>query len=106
MVNSQLENRKLILDKYIENSGMSQCQIAKSLKILRSTVQNVLSNLFKTKSIERQAGSGRKAGAGDKNIEIKYLRHFRRIQICLFAQLPIKLVHRYQLSTELNAGIL
>ena len=55
---------------------MSQCQIAKSLKISRSTVQNVLSNLFKTNSIERQAGSGRKGGAVDKNIENKILKAF------------------------------
>jgi len=73
MVNSQLENRKLILDKYIENSDMPQCQIVKSLKIPRSTVQNVLSNLFKTKSIERQAGSGRKAEAADKTLNLKYV---------------------------------
>ena len=76
MINSQLENRKLILNKYNENSGMPQCQIAKSLKIPRFTVQNVLSNLFKTKSIERLAGSGRKTGAADKNIENKILNAF------------------------------
>lgn len=60
MATSQEEQRKLILDKYLENPTVSYRQIAKTLNLNHRTVGRVVNHFLETKATARKAGSGRK----------------------------------------------
>ena len=50
----ELENRKKIIDKWLENNNCTYKAIAKELKMDAKTVGNVISRFVKTLSIERK----------------------------------------------------
>lgn len=62
------------MNKYLENTNASYRSIAKSLKIPKTTVSRVISKFLQTKSIERKAGSGRKAGPSNPGLSQKVKR--------------------------------
>lgn len=67
MAANQVNTRKLIVDTYLKNKDWSQVQLAKHLKIPRSTVQTVLYKYKEPLSVERKVGSGRKREKGSCN---------------------------------------
>lgn len=62
MISKQRDNREIIVRKHHENPGMSHNDMAKSLKIAKSTVTSVLKKYKETLSIDKKKGSGRKKG--------------------------------------------
>ena len=61
-LSKQLETRKLVVDKYLENPQNSLRNIAKALKLNQKTVSNTINQFLATQSIERKKGSSRKSG--------------------------------------------
>lgn len=59
---TQRDVRELIVRKYQENPSFSHNDIAKSLKIAKSTVTSALKKYNETLSIDKKKGSGRKKG--------------------------------------------
>lgn len=78
MPSKELQIRKNIVNIFQENPGYSQNDIARCLKINKSTVQSVLSKFKKDLTVERKQGSGRKSGPVDKNKAKKVVDCFTR----------------------------
>ena len=73
----EVERRKKIVHKHLENPTWPQIKIAKSLGVSKSTVGDVLKKFKETLSIERKVGSGRKKGPVDKQLHRKIVRSFK-----------------------------
>lgn len=73
----ELENRKKIVHRFLENPQLPAYKIAKSLKLPRSTVQKVLKRYKQTLSINRAPGSGRKVGSHNKKLYKAVMRSFQ-----------------------------
>lgn len=78
MSSKQFETRKMILYKYQENPTLKPYKLAKQLKLPSSTVYKVINRFKRTLSIERKAGSGRKKGFADKNLEKLIVRSLKQ----------------------------
>lgn len=78
MTSKQFEVRQKILHEHNKNQSLSHNDIAKTLKIAKSTVTNVLKNFNNRLSIERKKGSGRKCGAVSKQKEKSVVTIFKR----------------------------
>lgn len=78
MATSQEEQRKLILDKYLENPTVSYRQIAKTLNLNHRTVGRVVNHFLETKATARKAGSGRKKGPADPDLAKQVIRYVKR----------------------------
>lgn len=75
---SQLEKRKMIVNKRLENPGMSLNKLSELLKYPCSVVQNVIGEYEKDLTIERKPGSGRRPVSSQPTIEEKVNLPFRR----------------------------
>lgn len=71
MSSQQEKNRKIILQKYIENPLRTQKSIAKDVGVSRETVSRVLKKFSGSLTVERKKGSGKKVGPHDKKLEKK-----------------------------------
>lgn len=71
------ENREKIVHKYWEDPAVSVCKIAKSLKLPRTTVRDVLKGYKETLTINRKPGSGRKPGTYNKKLYQKVRLSFK-----------------------------
>lgn len=74
----EIEVRKTILCKFLENPSASGRSIAKSLKLPKSTVNDVLKKYKQSQSIERKPGTGRKPGLTKKELAPKILRSIKQ----------------------------
>ncbi|KAF2881103.1 hypothetical protein ILUMI_25069, partial [Ignelater luminosus] len=74
----QIETPKQIVSRYLENSELSQVQIAKLLKLPRSTVGKVIKTCKERLSTERKSGSGRKTKFQDTNLAVRIRQSYRR----------------------------
>lgn len=78
MESEQVTKRKLIISEHVKNPELSQRQLAKLLKLPRSTVQRVLVRFKKEASVSRKRGTGRKKGSGDKKLQKEVIKQFKR----------------------------
>ncbi|KAF2878760.1 hypothetical protein ILUMI_27411 [Ignelater luminosus] len=74
----QIETCTQIVNKYLENPELSQVQIAKLLKLPRSTVGKAIRTYKERLSTERKPGSGRKTGFQDTNLAVRIKQSYRR----------------------------
>lgn len=70
----EAERRKLILDTHVENPTWSGTKIAKSLKLPKSTVYDVLKRFRERKTVGRIDQSKRRSGTYDRQLRSKVLR--------------------------------
>lgn len=75
---SQEERRQLIVSAHVENPNMSQRDLAKKLKIPKTTIQNVLSKFQESCSVQRKSGSGRKSGSADQKLAKEVVAKFKQ----------------------------
>lgn len=66
---NELEHRKKIIDKWLENPQRPYHLMAKELKTTPTTVKSVLDRYFETLSISRKRKSGGKQGAHNKKLD-------------------------------------
>jgi hypothetical protein len=66
--------RKLILDTHVKNPTWSGSKIAKSLKMVKSTVCSVLKRFREMHTIDRQVHTNRYSGTKDRKLHLKVLR--------------------------------
>ena len=74
MTSKHAVNREKIVHKWLENPDLSCALIAKTLKLPRRTVSDVIKRYKETLSIESKPGSGRKKGNVDKKLAQKIRR--------------------------------
>lgn len=74
----EVERRKLIVDKYLENPSWSGSKIAKSLNLPKTTVCRVLKQYKDSLSFDRKPQLNRRSGTKDKNLEKKVLRAIKQ----------------------------
>lgn len=72
------ENREKIITKFIENPLLSHREIARQLKLPKTTVNNVIKRYKETKTIERRPGGGRKSGVVNQSLATKIERYVRK----------------------------
>lgn len=77
MSSKQLENRKLVLSKYLENPCASGRSIAKILNFPHSTVNNIISRYKETLSLERKPGSGGNHMPSNQELTQKIIRSIK-----------------------------
>lgn len=77
MQSIELENRKKIIYKYLENPHVSASSIAKELTLNARTCQKVIKRYKDSMTIERKAGSGRKSGPVDCQLANKVIKSFK-----------------------------
>lgn len=70
----ELNRRKLILHKYLENPTWSNTLIGKSLQIPKGTVRDVLARYKETLTVERAKGFGRKKGPVNPKLTKKLVK--------------------------------
>lgn len=70
----ELEQRKIIVNKYVENPTWSYGKIAKALNLSKSTVGIVIKRFKERLNIERAVQKKRRQGCVDKNLNVKVLR--------------------------------
>ena len=70
----EIQNRKKVVHKYLENPALSYSAIAQATGISKSTVGDVIRRYKATLSVDRAKGSGAKAGPRDPNLHKKILR--------------------------------
>ena len=68
---TELERRKMIIDKWLDDPQCPRHFIAKALKISRSTVDEVINRYSTTLSISRKSGSGGKRGSRKPQLDQK-----------------------------------
>lgn len=78
MSSPQVETRRKIVNKFLENPGCSGRSIAKALKLPQKTVSRVLKRFKETQSVERKPGSGRKPGLTRKELSLKIVRSIKQ----------------------------
>lgn len=78
MESEQERKRKLIINSYLKNPGISQRQLAKSLKIAKTTIQNVLAKFKEVPSVQRKRGTGKKRGSVNENLQKEVIRRYKR----------------------------
>ena len=66
-MSKQLNNRKKVLEIFLQNPTYSHLKIAKLSKVAKSSVVDILRRQKETQIIERKRGSGRKKVFVDKN---------------------------------------
>ena len=66
-MSKQLNNRKKVLQIFLQNPTYSHSKIAKLSKVAKSSVGDILRRYKETQTIERKRGGGRKKGFVDKN---------------------------------------
>lgn len=74
----ELGKRKIVVHKYNENPTMSVSEIARKLKMSKSTVYGIIKRYNKTLTVDRAPGSGRKAGPADKDLHRKLVRSIKQ----------------------------
>lgn len=74
----EIEIRKLVLRKFIENSSLSGRSIAKDLKLHQGTVNHILKRYKKSLSIERRTGSGGNHTTRNKQLAQKIIRSIKQ----------------------------
>lgn len=74
---NQLERRKIVIDKWLENTDRPTSLIAKDLKMARSSVKSIIDKHVECLSIARKPGSGRKSGPSDPKLHRKVVRTIR-----------------------------
>lgn len=70
----ELENRKRVLHKFIENTNASISSIAKSLKMPKTTVWAIIKRYKETSTIDRASGSGGEHNQANRKLRQKILR--------------------------------
>lgn len=70
----ELDNRKKIVNKYLENPNQSYSVIAKSIKLPKSTVADVITRYKKTLTIERAPKTKTKSTPSNKKLTSKIKR--------------------------------
>lgn len=61
-MSSELEKRKFIVEKFIENPLVTVKKVAREVKVNVKTVSNVMKKYLSDLSVERKTGSGRLSG--------------------------------------------
>ena len=66
-ISKKLNNRKKVLEIFLQNPIYSHSKIAKLSKVAKSSVGDILRKYKETQTIERKRGGGRKKGFVDKS---------------------------------------
>ena len=74
----ELESRKVIVHKYLENTNVSRRMIAKSLNLPQSTVNRTINRFLDSQSIDRKQGSGGARVSTDKKVLTNIRRSFEQ----------------------------
>lgn len=72
---SQIEKRKIIISKYLEEPSKSINSIAKELKFPESTCRRVIKKYKESLSVDRVPGSGRKPGLSNPALAQKVVKY-------------------------------
>lgn len=75
---AQLEVRKSIVCKFLENPNLSGRSIGKVLKLPQKTVSRVIKNFKESQSIERKPDSRRRRGPANQELQNKIIRSFKQ----------------------------
>lgn len=70
----ELEKRKIVLHKFIQNPNLSSSSIAKSLKMPKTTVCVIIKRYKDTSSISRASGSGGEHNQSNRKLRQKIMR--------------------------------
>lgn len=73
----ELETRKLIVNKYIENPTQSGSEMAKMLKLPKTTICRVIKRYKESLSVERSVQVNRKHGTQNKQLNSKVLKSIK-----------------------------
>lgn len=74
----ELENKKKVVHKFLENPNASGASIAKSLNLNQRTVRRIIKRFRDSPSVGRASGGGRKPGSADKNLAQKIIRSIKQ----------------------------
>lgn len=74
----ELENKKKVVHKFLENPNASGASIAKSLNLNQRTVRRIIKRFRDSPSVSRASDGGRKPGSADKNLAQKIIRPIKQ----------------------------